>query len=128
MEAVADNMAILHRHEIKRVFIRLADIAVLDIDISGLIHLDGFVRLPVAARQPGLAKQNMLALLAMQDIPRIVDGQPGQIQIMHAKDIQVAIQLRRAGAVRRIEDERRGEAAAMALPMRRAGPSPLALG
>ncbi len=126
MNTIADDMAVLHRHEVDRVIARAGDVAILNIHMLRLVDLEvivGQVIIRVVAGRAGdveaaveahATHQEVIAALAVQRVAgddrlagwKRLDIQIDQIDIVAIGDIEIAAQDRRAGAVGGLKDDR----------------------
>ena len=100
VNAVINNMAILHRDKVNRILFSPVDIVALQVDILRLIHFDIFMRPRAAAEESVVAQKQMVTALTVKHITGVGNVEVADLQVGDVGDVEITQQPRTAVGVR----------------------------
>ena len=104
VDAVINNMAILHRDKVNRILFSPVDIVALQVDILRLIHFDIFMRPGAAAEQSVVAQQQVVTALTVKNIAGVGNVEVADLQVGDIGDVEITQQAGTAIGVRPLEN------------------------
>ncbi|CAB4880575.1 unannotated protein [freshwater metagenome] len=119
VNAVVADDSVLHSDEVERVVLSPVDVAVLDVDVARLVHLEEIVCRPSTAVENHRRESHVQTALAVEGVAVRSDGDVSHREVPDIEDVHLREERDGAGALRCGDLERPCGGAVPRLPVRR---------